>query len=89
MFKLSLPPPEYYFRPSGGSIKLERNIIIDQKRMTEPLQKFELPGRVRVVAGPASLPKIQVTSRFSTAEVYPHGAHVTQFQKTASRPCCS
>jgi len=54
--------------------------------MTEPLQKFELPGRVRIVPGPASLPKIQVTSRFSTAEVYPHGAHVTQFQKNGEPP---
>jgi glucose-6-phosphate 1-epimerase len=54
--------------------------------MTEPLQKFELPGRVRIVTGPASLAKIQVTSRFSTAEVYPHGAHVTQFQKNGEPP---
>jgi D-hexose-6-phosphate mutarotase len=54
--------------------------------MTEPLQKFELPGRVRIVPGPDSLPKIQVASRFSTAEVYPHGAHVTQFQKNGEPP---
>jgi D-hexose-6-phosphate mutarotase len=54
--------------------------------MTEPLQKFELPGRVQIVSGPASLPKIQVTSRYGTAEVYPHGAHVTQFQKNGEPP---
>lgn len=54
--------------------------------MTEPLQRFELPGRLQIVAGPAGLPKIHITSRFSTAEIYPHGAHLTQFQKNGEPP---
>jgi D-hexose-6-phosphate mutarotase len=54
--------------------------------MTAPFQKFELPGRVEFISNPAGLPKIRVTSAFSTAEIYPHGAHVTQFQKNGEQP---
>jgi len=49
--------------------------------MDEHLQKFELPGSVKIVPNPAGLTNIMVTSRFSTAEIYPHGGHVTRFQK--------
>ena len=54
--------------------------------MTAPLQKLELPGRVERVSNETGLPKIRVTSAFSTAEIYPHGAHVTQFQKNGEPP---
>jgi D-hexose-6-phosphate mutarotase len=54
--------------------------------MTAPFQKLELPGRVELVANPGGLPKIRVTSAFSTGEIYPHGAHVTQFQKNGEQP---
>jgi D-hexose-6-phosphate mutarotase len=54
--------------------------------MTAISQKFRLPGRVELVSDPAGLPKIRVTSAFSTAEIYPHGAHVTQFQKNGEPP---
>jgi len=54
--------------------------------MTAPFQKLALPGRVELVSNPAGLPKIRVTGAFSTAEIYPHGAHVTQFQKNGEPP---
>jgi glucose-6-phosphate 1-epimerase len=52
----------------------------------EPLQKHEIPGRVAVVAGDGGLSKIMITTKSSTAEIYPHGAHVTHFQKHGEPP---
>ncbi len=39
-----------------------------------------------LVAGNGGLPKAVVTTRWSTAEIYLHGAHVTGFQKTGEPP---
>jgi D-hexose-6-phosphate mutarotase len=50
------------------------------------LQKLEIPGRVAIVNGNGGLPKINVTSSASTAEIYPHGALVTGFQKNGEPP---
>ncbi|HEX9048458.1 MAG TPA: D-hexose-6-phosphate mutarotase [Verrucomicrobiae bacterium] len=50
------------------------------------LRKHEIPGRVAVVAGNGGLAKVVVTSKTSTAEIYPHGAHVTHFQKNGEPP---
>jgi D-hexose-6-phosphate mutarotase len=47
----------------------------------EQLRKHEIPGRVAVAAGNGGLPKIIITTKTSAAEIYPHGAHVTHFQK--------
>jgi len=52
----------------------------------EQLRKHEIPGRVTVVAGSGGLPKILVTTETSTAEIYPHGAHITYFQKNGEPP---
>src|SRR5712671_308955 len=52
----------------------------------EQLRKHEIPGRVTVVAGSGGLPKILVTTETSTAEIYPHGAHITHFQKNGEPP---
>ena len=54
--------------------------ILDQ------LRKHEIPGRVRVVAGNGGLPKINITTKVSAAEIYLLGAHVTGFQKTGEPP---
>jgi glucose-6-phosphate 1-epimerase len=45
------------------------------------MKQHEIPGRVAIVAGSGGLPKIVVTTKSSTAEIYLHGAHVTSFQK--------
>jgi len=52
----------------------------------ETLRKHEIAGRVAVAPGQGGLAKIVVTTPFSTAEVYPQGAHVTHFQKTGEPP---
>jgi glucose-6-phosphate 1-epimerase len=50
------------------------------------LGKFEISGRVTFANGAGGLPKINITTPRSTAEIYLHGAHVTAFQKTGESP---
>src|ERR1035438_7086912 len=50
------------------------------------LRKFEIPGRVTFVNGSGGLPKINITTSRSTAEIYLHGAHITGFQKNGEPP---
>ena len=52
----------------------------------ESLQSHAIPGRVAVAAGNGGLPKLVVTAPAGTAEIYPHGAHVTHFQKAGDAP---
>ena len=50
------------------------------------MAQHEIPGHVALTSGQGGLPKIVVTSKSSTAEIYLHGAHVTSFQKKDDRP---
>ncbi|HZL13634.1 MAG TPA: D-hexose-6-phosphate mutarotase [Verrucomicrobiae bacterium] len=50
------------------------------------LDKFAIPNRLKIVSGNGGLPKIVATTKFSTAEIYLHGAHVTHFQKNGEPP---
>src|SRR5688500_1415222 len=50
------------------------------------LKRFEIPGRVAMLDGDGDLPKIEVTTDSSTAEVYLHGAQVTDFRKKDEPP---
>jgi D-hexose-6-phosphate mutarotase len=52
----------------------------------ESLRRYEIPGRVVIANGRGGLPKINVTSSSSTAEIYLNGAHVTAFQKNGEPP---
>jgi D-hexose-6-phosphate mutarotase len=52
----------------------------------QQLRKFEIPGRVMFANGGGGLPKINITTGRSTAEIYLHGAHVTGFQKNGEPP---
>lgn len=52
----------------------------------ERWKRFEIPGRVALVEGQGDLPKIDVSTGRSTAEIYLHGAHVTGFQKQGEPP---
>ena len=54
--------------------------------LLEKLKQFEIPGRVTVMEGNGELPKLEVTTDWSTAEIYLHGAHVTDFQKKGEPP---
>ncbi len=47
---------------------------------------FEIPGSVSLQTGKSALPVIRVESAFSTAEIYPHGAHVTHFKRKNEEP---
>lgn len=49
-------------------------------------KRFEIPGRVTLTEGQGELPRIEVTTNRSTAELYLHGAHVTGFQKQGEPP---
>ena len=50
------------------------------------MKNLEIPGTVKIVSGDGNLPKIVVTTKSSTAEIYLHGAHVTHFQKNGEPP---
>ena len=50
------------------------------------MKQHEIPGRLAIVAGNGGLSKIIVTTKVSTAGIYPHGAHVTHFQKNGEPP---
>jgi D-hexose-6-phosphate mutarotase len=52
----------------------------------DSLQKHAIPGRVAVAAGNGGLAKIVVTAQAGAAEIYPHGAHLTHFQKRGEPP---
>src|SRR6266498_1760795 len=54
--------------------------------LPERLKRFSIPGRVSVLEGNGDLPKIGVTTDWSTAEIYLHGAQVTDFQRKAEAP---
>jgi glucose-6-phosphate 1-epimerase len=52
----------------------------------DALRRFEIPGRVSIIEGNGELPKVEITSDAATAEVYLHGAHVTDFQLHGQPP---
>jgi D-hexose-6-phosphate mutarotase len=52
----------------------------------ELLRKFELSKHVTIASGNGGLPKINITTGQSTAEIYLHGAHITGFQKNNEPP---
>jgi len=49
-------------------------------------RRFEIPGAVRIDEGRGSLPRLTVGSDLAAAELYLHGAHLTQFQPRGARP---
>ncbi|HEX4342563.1 MAG TPA: D-hexose-6-phosphate mutarotase [Verrucomicrobiae bacterium] len=50
------------------------------------LQQHAIPGRVTITNENGGLPKVNVTTAFSTAEICLHGAHITHFQKNSEPP---
>jgi len=52
----------------------------------EPWRRFEIPGRITLLEGSSELPKIEVKTQWSCAEIYLHGAHVTDFQLNRQPP---
>jgi glucose-6-phosphate 1-epimerase len=62
------------------------NCVTIMSHSIESLRRHEISGRVAIVAGNGGLPKLVVTAKSSTAEIYLHGAHVTHFQKKSEPP---
>jgi D-hexose-6-phosphate mutarotase len=52
----------------------------------EKLRRHEIAGRVEIVNGHGGLPLVKITTPWSTAEIYLHGAHVSHFQKNGEPP---
>lgn len=50
------------------------------------LTRFELPGQITAATGQGGLPKLDIRTPWSEAEIYLHGAHVTRFQKAGEAP---
>lgn len=48
--------------------------------------KFNQPGLAEITPGEGGLPKLLITSPASSAEIYLHGAHVTQFTPNGQPP---
>lgn len=48
--------------------------------------KLEIPGRVLFFEGKGDLPRLEINTAWSNAEVYLHGAQVTHFQKKNEGP---
>ena len=48
--------------------------------------KLEIPGHITLGEGNGGLPKILIDSKWSVAEIYLHGAHLTHFQKKGEPP---
>jgi D-hexose-6-phosphate mutarotase len=44
------------------------------------LKTLEIPGRVLFSEGNGELPRLEINTPWSTAEIYLHGAHITHFQ---------
>src|SRR5438874_803171 len=44
------------------------------------------PGRVSFIDGRGELPMVEISTAWSTAEIYLHGAHVTHFKKKDGTP---
>jgi len=49
-------------------------------------QQWEMPGHLTFARGKGDLPKIDITTDWSKAEIYLHGAHLTGFQKHGEPP---
>jgi glucose-6-phosphate 1-epimerase len=54
---------------------------MDRRERIEELNRhFEIAGSAQVVAGNGGFPKVRLTSKSSTAEIYLHGAQVTSWR---------
>lgn len=49
-------------------------------------QSLEIPGSVTFMDGNGELPKIEINTQWSTAEIYLNGAHITHFQRKSEPP---
>jgi D-hexose-6-phosphate mutarotase len=55
-------------------------------RLDELQRRFDVSGVIRIDEGRGSLPRVSVTSDLATAEIYLHGAHLTQWTPRGAKP---
>src|SRR5580658_8340547 len=53
---------------------------------TQWQKTLEIPGRVLFSVGNGNMPKLEINTPWSTAEIFLHGAHITHFQRTDQPP---
>ncbi len=59
---------------------------METKIALENLRRHEIAGRVEIATGHGGLQLVKIRTPWSTAEIYPHGAHLTHFQKNGEPP---
>jgi D-hexose-6-phosphate mutarotase len=52
----------------------------------EPTSEKATPGRVTFLEGRGDLPMMEISTTWSTAQIYLHGAQVKHFQKKGEPP---
>ncbi len=50
------------------------------------MKQYEIPGHVTIAEGIGGLTRVLVATEWSVAEIYLHGAHLTNFQKKGEAP---
>jgi len=50
------------------------------------MSSFDVPGIIRIDEGRGSLPRVSITGDQATAEIYLHGAHLTQWTPRGAKP---
>ena len=79
-------PSEIYRQKSWTVLGSPRNPKFTCMSTAYWRKKMELPGRVSFMDGNGDLPKTEVSTGSSTAEIYFNGAQVTHFQKKGEPP---
>ncbi len=59
--------------------------MADDSRTDALNRRFGIPGLAQVISGSGGLPKLQVTTKSASAEIYLHGAHVTSWQPAGAK----
>lgn len=59
---------------------------VNNSTAPDHLQTHAIPGHVEILTGNGGLPKILLRTKWSVAEIYLHGAHLTKFQKNGEPP---
>ena len=67
-------------------MKLNELALKSMTDIPEELKRLEIPGRVSFQEGNGELPKLAIQTEWSAAEIYLHGAHVTDFRKNDEPP---
>ena len=60
--------------------KVSAEIVMASADIPRQLKRLEIPGRVSFLEGNGELPKIELNSDYGSAEVYLHGAQVTDWK---------